>query len=215
MIGLKEKILDRFMKTDVGQQILHDEQQELHGQRVHAAEVIAMLEKERAETLPKLDSAVQVKKAELVELQQRTTAVKREFVQAEIESISAHNRYQSELGAQRSLLHDTAPAVLQEYLAALLKFYSDSRRGAPEQVDVFPNTSGHDIGLIERQREKLNARWKHSLGVKEFHQVVRDTIEDVKALFVQPITDAEAERKIELFRKRIAKAQKAAGVILN
>lgn len=218
MFGIKDRrlsILDRFLKTEVGQELVRREEEELQGQREHAAEVLATFEREAAETLPALARKVEQAKAALDKAQQVVADCKRDFLLAELAQIEAANRIESGMAQSRTILHDSAPACVSEYLAELLDYYSRIRRSSEQLPEIKGDEVPGNFSAGHEQRKRLIERWEHTLAVREFHQLVRDTIAIVKAMFAQPLTAEQAAKETESHRRVIAKAQKAAGIVLN
>lgn len=215
MIGLKDLGLPEwFTRTPAGKQIVEQHQAEVAGQRRHALEVVATVQKERDAVMPRLLVATGAARKRLADAKLAVVQAQRDLAAAEVAEMTAQHRYQSEIATHRAFLHQTAPALVNEYLAELLSFYSAIRHPNVVVPDL-PAASDGLESLGDQQRKALAARWEQTRLALEFHELVRNTITLVKRMLAESWTENEAAREIEAHRRCIAKAQQRAGISLN
>lgn len=202
-----------FRRTKAGSELVAEAEAEIDGQRQHAATVIATVEKERDALMPKLSKATADARLALARAKQSVVEAQRALTMAEITELDAHNRFERELATSRSFLGESAPECVRSYLTELLQYYSDIRRSNVQLPEISGTDVPGNMTAGHEQRKRLDERWQYTLVVREFHELVRRTIEDVKAMFGQPITAEQAAKEIEAHRRVIAKARKAAGIL--
>lgn len=211
----KEAILERLFKSPIVQDEIRAAEQEMQAQREHHAEVLAVNQAEAAKTLPKLAKATGDARAKLAAARQAVAELQRAFQIAEIAELDAHNRLERAMSQSRDILFETAPECVSRYLREMVAHYGVIRHSALVDADIngaeVPGsmTGGHE------QRKQLHARWERAQKVREYHQLVRDVIDDLKGMFLVAIAPDEAAKEIARYRAAIDKARVAAGILLN
>lgn len=209
----KEQLLDRLFRSPIVQDEIKRAESELDQQRKAAAAEIEWLEKEAAKELPKLHAAKEEARERAIKLATEAQAAKRTFMVAELASLNAGTHLESAIGEQRSFLHETAPAIIGQYLTELLSLANQIR--AEHVTTEYAPVVNHDPFVMNGGKATLAARHARHQTELEVCQLISSTISLVKSMFTQPLTEAQAADDIAAHKRCIAAAMTRAGLNLN
>lgn len=182
----------------------------LEEQRDQAASELARLETEAADTLDALRAKKDASKRSVEELTAMLAEAKRDYLTAEIAELNAHNQFQSQMAPHRTLLEQTAPTMLRQFISELMG-YQARLRGRNVVMGELPK-------YPKEQEAVLGARWEQQKVIAAWHDMLRESIAAMNEMLHAPVNVHEASEEINRRRQSLNSTRilaSRAGVDLN